>query len=53
METVEDVSKMATPLGLILLGASFAFSDVKKVSTRNHIYRYYKVNRSSFNYDST
>ena len=30
METVEDVSKMATPLGLILLGASFAFSDVKK-----------------------
>ena len=27
---VEDVSKMATPLGLILLGASFAFSDVKK-----------------------
>ena len=30
METVEDVSKMATPLGLILLGASFSFSDVNK-----------------------
>ena len=30
MTTVKDVSKMATPLGLILLGASFVFADVKK-----------------------
>lgn len=30
LSTVKDVSKMATPLGLILLGASFSFSDVKK-----------------------
>ncbi|MGN1032252.1 MAG: AEC family transporter, partial [Intestinibacter sp.] len=30
LSTVKDISKMATPLGLILLGASFSFSDVKK-----------------------
>ncbi|MGM9533247.1 AEC family transporter [Intestinibacter sp.] len=30
LSTVKDVSKMATPLGLILLGASFSFSDIKK-----------------------
>lgn len=28
--TVKDISKIATPLSLILLGASFSFSDVKK-----------------------
>lgn len=30
LSTVKDISKMATPLGLILLGASFSFSDIKK-----------------------
>ena len=30
LSTVKDISKMATPLGLVLLGASFSFSDVKK-----------------------
>ena len=30
LSTVKDISKMATSLGLILLGASFSFSDVKK-----------------------
>ena len=30
MLTVKDIAKIATPLGLILLGASFSFSDVKK-----------------------
>lgn len=30
LSTVKDISKIATPLGLILLGASFSFSDVKK-----------------------
>ena len=28
--TIKDVSKIATPLSLILLGASFSFSNVKK-----------------------
>ena len=30
LSTVKDISKIATPLGLILLGASFSFSDIKK-----------------------
>lgn len=30
MTTIKDISKIATPLSLILLGASFSFSDVKK-----------------------
>lgn len=30
MATLKDVSKMATPLSLVLLGASFSFSDVRK-----------------------
>lgn len=30
VSTIKDVSKMATPLSLILLGASFSFSDIKK-----------------------
>lgn len=30
LSTLKDVSKMATPLSLVLLGASFSFSDIKK-----------------------
>lgn len=30
VSTIKDISKMATPLSLALLGASFSFSDVKK-----------------------
>ena len=30
VSTIKDISKMATPLSLMLLGASFSFSDTKK-----------------------